>query len=271
MTEETGAAPAATDETAVVETPALAPAEAPTTEIPGEETLAAPVEEAKPPKKTAQQRIDELTHARREAEREAAHWREEAQKPRAPAPAPQPTEGQPDPTQYAYGESDPAFIRDAAVFQATQAVRAEFQSQRETDLRQAAQLDFKTRRDSFAAKVGDKDEGAIFLLSDLDAPVTPQMADIIFASENGVKVADHLGRNLAEARRIASLPPHLQGVALAKLEATLSTAAPIPKTATTAPEPANHTRGAGGRFAPSPDTSDFAQFEQLADGILAKK
>lgn len=69
-----------------------------------------------------------------------------------------------------------------------------------------------------------------------DVPVTETMADIIADSEKGPEVAYYLGKNLSEARQIASLPPHLQGAAIARIEARV-TSAPTVRKVSTAPQP----------------------------------
>lgn len=56
-----------------------------------------------------------------------------------------------------------------------------------------------------------------------DLTVTPAMAAAIKATENGIDIAYHLGKNPAEAERIASLDPVAQVWELGKLAATLTT------------------------------------------------
>jgi hypothetical protein len=76
-------------------------------------------------------------------------------------------------------------------------------------------------------------------------------------------LADHLGRNPSELQRLSALPPTLQAYELAKLEQRLATpATPAPKTVSDAPSVTPQVRGTAGRFAPAPDTDDFAAFEK---------
>ena len=56
-----------------------------------------------------------------------------------------------------------------------------------------------------------------------DLTVTPAMAAAIKATDNGIDIAYHLGKNPAEAERIASLDPVAQVWELGKLAATLNT------------------------------------------------
>ncbi len=53
--------------------------------------------------------------------------------------------------------------------------------------------------------------------------VTPVMADAIRDSERGAEIAYYLGKNPAEAAKIAALPPVSQATAIARLESRIST------------------------------------------------
>lgn len=55
-----------------------------------------------------------------------------------------------------------------------------------------------------------------------DTRISPIGAEFIAESEHGPRVAYYLGKNPAEAARVASLPPLQQGAALARIEATVS-------------------------------------------------
>lgn len=211
------------------------------------------------PKKTAQERIDELTRARREAEREAEHWRTLAMQTRQPEAKPEPPKGdaEPDPSQYEYGESDLRYVKDLARYEARQEFRK--QAEEEAAARHARELEQGyAQRERAAAEKYDDFERTVYR-SQWDC--TPVMADAIKSSEAGPEVAYHLAKNPTEARRIAALSPIAQVRELTRLEVKL-TAQPQPRTTTSAPEPAPQARGAGGKFAVSPDTNDFAAFEK---------
>ena len=215
------------------------------------------------PKKTAQERIDELTRARREAEREAEHWRTLAMQTRQPEARPEPPKGdtEPDPSQYEYGESDLRYVKDLARYEARQEFRR--QAEEEAAARQAREIEqgFAQRQEAAAAKYEDYHRVVIDGANRGTWACTPVMADAIKTSEAGPDVAYHLAKNPTEARRIAALSPIAQVRELTRLEVKL-TAAPQPRTATSAPEPAPQARGAGGKFTVSPDTSDFAAFDK---------
>jgi len=232
-----------------------------TAEDPGDDAAAATDETPAPApkvKKSAQERIDELTAARREAEREAEYWRSRATQAPQTAPQAQTGDGKPDPADFTDGAYDPAYIDAMTDWKAEQAVEKRF-SQREAQSRvQSAVEAFDAK---VAAEYPDGEPAGITALR--RAPVLPQtIVDLVTTSEVGPKLAEHLGDNPRDLARLSALAPHLQGRELAKLEQKLAGPLAIPpKTATDAPEPAPTLRGNGGRFKVAPDTQDFAAFE----------
>lgn len=95
--------------------------------------------------------------------------------------------------------------------------------------------------------------------------VRPEITDVIFASDKGPLLADHLGENPSVLNRLNGLAAHMVGFELAKIEAALSAPeTPSPNRVTKAPDPAPKPRGNGGQFAVSGDTNDFAAFERMA-------
>lgn len=186
----------------VAETPAPAPAEPPAEGAPPE-----PPADDNKGKERLQARFSELTAKARTAEQEAAYWREQAlsrAQPEEPEPGP---DGAP-----------PEDI--GAKIEAEIEARLEARSQ-------------KTRMDTVKAKIGDADEGAIIFFSDPALPVSKEMLDVVLNSDNAVKLADHLGKNPAEAARISRLPASVQGYELARLESRLAS----PARTTNAPGP----------------------------------
>jgi hypothetical protein len=257
MTDETqGAAEAVSEDTSAADQVAEAQT--------GDDGAAEQTEgQAEPPKpkKSAQERIDELTRARREAERDAEYWRSRAiqPEPRQEAP-PQPQgDGRPDPAQYEYGAADERFIEDLTTWKADQTVSqrlAQVDSQRAT--REAVQS-FEARNKALFPE--GEPEGLAAFRRIQEVPRAIQ--DVLLASDIGPKLAEHLGDNPRELDRLSAMPPHLQAYELAKVEARLSRpAAAVAKTATEAPEPAPQARGVGGKFKVAPDTSDFAAFDK---------
>lgn len=238
-------------------------------ETPGEDAAAAKPDEgeAKPPKpkKTAQERIDELTWRVREAERREQALLDRIGGKQAPAqeahPA-APESDEPHPDNYTHGENDLAYIRDLARYEARQEFR-----------REAAQAEasktVRTKLDTFQSKATEifpdgEPEGLQAFRQFAEMPQA--IADVILASDIGPKLAEHLGDNPREFQRLSGLSPALQARELTLLETRLSAPKeepkPVPKTATDAPEPPPQARGSGGRFNVAADTSDFAAFEK---------
>lgn len=94
-----------------------------------------------------------------------------------------------------------------------------------------------------------------------EVPITNAMAATIQESEMGPDIAYYLGKNVAEAQRIAKLSPFLQAKELGKLEAKIASA-PEPVKTSSAPPPINPIRNAtsGSSFV---DTSDPKSLKAL--------
>lgn len=272
MTSETdGADLSATEDTspAAEQAQDQAPADQQQDQDPGEDPAAqADSGEGQQPDKpkSAQDRINELTWKRREAEREAEYWRTKAlQSDRQPEPDPQPAgDGRPDPNNYEYGAADERYIEDLAGFRANQIVDERF-AQHEARQRTTQALgSFETRAKT--AFPDGEPEGLQAFRRIPELPVA--VSEVVLNSEAGPKIAEHLGKNTNELRRLSAMPPHLQAYELGNLAARLS-GPPPRKTVSDAPDPPDLTaRGAGGRFAPAADTGDFAAFEKMADGVI---
>lgn len=282
MTDETnGAVPTDAEDTAAVlsiasgektylEAKAEPEPEVITSEEPGEDDAAAnPEPEAEAPsepkpKKTAKERIDELTWRLREAERREATLLDRIGGKQAPAQEAQPTaqgDGRPNPEDYEGGVYDPAYIEDLTDYKADQAVSKHLAANKANETT-------KTKLSTFGERVTALfPDGATEGLQAFYArPTLPTaMTEILLESDIGPKLAEHLGDNPREFERLSALPPHLQARELTLLETRLTAPTPepkpAPKTTTNAPEPPPQARGSGGRFQVASDTSDFAAFE----------
>lgn len=216
------------------------------------------------PKPSAQERISELTAARRQAERDRDFYREQfeqAQRGRQPADeAHQPTEdAEPDPANYEHGELDARFIREHATYHATKTFREE-QAKAESQNRARSALQTFDQRAAEQFPEGEPD--GLAKLRSLPK-LSFAIQEVLFDSEIGPKLADHLGSNPRELSRISALSPLQQARELTKLELKLaSPPAPTAKTATDAPTPTPTVRGSGGRFTVAADTEDFAAFQK---------
>ena len=93
-------------------------------------------------------------------------------------------------------------------------------------------------------------------------PITATMAELISDSERGPEIGYYLGKNEEEAGKIARLPPHLQGAAIARIEAKVSLAKPRIVSATPAPVPTlgGAAAGSGVREPGQMSPAEFAAF-----------
>lgn len=213
------------------------------------------------PKQSVQDRINELTAARREAERDRDFYREQAlrQQQAQPAPEAQVTpqgDGRPDRADY---DDDFAYIEDLTDWKAAQA--AGQYAQRAT--MQARQQQVVETYHSRVATLYPNGKPAGLAAFERIAVVPEAVNEVIGASDIGPRIAAHLGDNPAELVRLERLNPVQQARELTLLEMRLSQPGrPTPKTATDAPEPIPQARGSGGKFAVQADTNDFASFEK---------
>lgn len=218
------------------------------------------------PKPTAQERFDELTRLRRDAEREAEFWKAKATQgaqPEKPKAEPVAEDKEPDPADYEYGETDAQFVKDTARFHGRQAYREEAAKERRATQVRTVEQTWTERQQTFAKDKPDYDQ----VVHD-HLPISPPMAEAIKTSELGPEIAYHLGKNPDEARRIAGLNPLAAIREIGRLEARLDTKAAPPKPASDAPPPPPQVRGQGGRYAVAADTDDFEAF-QRAHGVKA--
>lgn len=241
---EQDAAPATVAEAPVTEqvvTPEVL-AEAPEA---GAEVEAVPVVENKA-KERLSLRFSELTSQREAAKEEAQRHAQEAQYWREQAMSRQQAY-EPEPAQEGYDPNDPQSFYTAV----DRAVEARFQ--RETQAQETRSMNEKVQTMRTTLLESGLD-GAALIASGAEIPFTFAMFEAISVSEQPAQLADHLGRNPDEAKRIASLTDARQGVELARLEARLASQ---PRT-TNAPAPPNTV---GGRAIASSDPTNMS-FEQ---------
>lgn len=249
-------------------------------------------------KQTAQERINELTRARRQAEREAADLRkrlealeertapkeEPPKKDDAPPAKKDEPKGPPKPEDYDFGELDSAYIRDVVNYQ-TDLRLADFRKQQQEEQEQAAQTQrqraaqerFQQQIEQGKQKYADFEEVVVQGAQAGTWPLSETLGQLLIESEVGEDVAYHLASNPDEAASVDRLAPVEQARYFGRLEAKFSAAraaasggdAPAEKPATTrasqAPPPVLPAKGAGGRFQTTAATDDFAAFEAMAN------
>lgn len=270
------------------ETPPAEPAE-PTEPKEGEAEEEAPPAEkpAAPKKQTAQERIDELTRARREAEREAADLRRRLEALEARAPREAPTEkpeespkddatGPPKPEDFEFGELDSRYIAAVVDYQTER--RFEEFRQRDAQERQQAEAraKFAQQIELGRKKYDDFEEKVVRGAQEGAWPLSETLGVLLVGSEVGEDIAYELASNPGEAERVFRLPATEQARYFGRLEAKFSAAraaatggnAPAETPATTrapqAPPPVTPGRGAGGQFQATAKSDDFAAFEAAA-------
>lgn len=247
----------------------------------------------KPKKQTVQDRIDELTAARRQAERESAELRRrleavEQKKPEdKPEPVRRPAIDPDSPTPddrdangellYPLGEFDPSFVADLTKY----TIRRENEAYKEELRQQARQRDEEAQAakltDAWEEKLAKSEEELEDLrptiatldeeFRDLEPQYGTYLAQTIMSMDYGPEVLYYLANNVSEARKIVAAGPMGATLALGKVEARIQSAlskpAAIPPRRTQAPKPPVSTRGNIGKTSVAPDTDNLDDFEKL--------
>lgn len=240
-----------------------------------DETLSdvAPTDEAKKVEWQSknQARINKLTREAKDAEREAKYFRDlyegRAQAPQAPAQAPQP----PDPNAYDLGDMDPRYQEALVDFRVEQKLSAAGldkldEKVAQTLQRQAGARVWEARQDEARAEFADYDRLVTEGAEKREWPLSDAMGAELIKCDAGARIAYHLASNPEEAHRIYRLPINSQLRELGRLQAMFDTAPKTPAKTTNAPKPPQgQARGAGGHFVPNAATTNFAEFEALAN------
>lgn len=214
------------------------------------------------PKNRFQERIDELTGGKRQAERErdelAARIRELEAKSTTP-PVQEPTKTTPQPSaegptpmdtnedgtdKYPLGEFDPGYIRDMVRHQHS-LLMAEQAKEKEQEAVENAKNELRTdwqhRMDTAQERYPDlteKAQGLVPVFQGVDPSYEEYLATTLMGLENGPDVLYHLSNNIDEARSIIAMGPVRATIALAKLEARLQSSVETGEVATpTEPRP----------------------------------
>lgn len=252
----------------------------------------------KPKKNRFQERIDELTNARREAERKAQAAEDriaalEAKlngEPTEPKPAPKAAEGptRPEPTdlnedgteKYPLGEFDPLFITDLADFRVEQRFAEREQQQQEQanqrkaqEARQELETQWSGQLDTARERYPDFDDKGVALgemLVNVDGAYGEYLGATLMSMDKGADVLYFLASNPELAQEIVNSGPQKATIALGRLEAQFMTGegqeepSTPPKKVTKAPTPPPQARGAAtARGAVRPDTDDLDAFSDM--------
>lgn len=193
----------------------------------GDDAAAAPKK-----KHWAHDRIDELTRQRREAERQAEYWREKASKT---------------------VDVESLDYEEGIAERTIQRTRREQAETAQESVASLASEAFGYRETLARERFTDYDA----VTRNPSVPITPSMAEIIRDSEVGPDLAYHLGRNQAEAAKIAALPPTRQAVELGKLEARLTAPKALPKQP---PAPVDPVGGSASGGSADPSKMSMAEY-----------
>lgn len=177
-------------------------------------------------KKSAQQRINEITKARHEAEREAAYWRGIAEgttpkNQRAPEQSSREQAAKPNLADFTDYET---YIEALTDWKTTQKVAEAQRQQQFNQEQQHRQQEAKEmartwseRQEAVRATIPDYEE----VLGNSDLIVTPVVTDILLTSDRGPEVAYHLAKNPALTAKLNGMAPLVAAREIGRIEAAL--------------------------------------------------
>lgn len=175
----------------------------------------------------------------------------------------------PDPSKFPGGEFDPAYVEERAFHRLKQENAKGMLAQRQAQVQQHQQREQMElgRRVNAMIEAGIKanpDFEAIALSPEVAMPphVVRELVDCDAAHE----VALYLGKNPAEARRIAGLSPSKVARELGRIEDRITAAKASSTPPTAAPSPPRTVRGAATAGKPSLDTMSVADIQKLLNG-----
>lgn len=243
-----------------------------------------------PKKKSAADRIKELTAKNYETERQAnariaaleAKLTELAEKqtPKTPEVGKLP-DGAPDPSAvkedgtlvYELGEFDPRYITDLTRFTIKQETDAAMAYRQKAEQEQAIANARAEAQTAWSSKlkeaeteipdITDKIRSLDSIVADVPADVGQYYVDVIMSLENGPQVLAYLADNPQKAQDIVRSGVASATLALGRLDSRVSKPKQEQKVNTQAKRPATHVpRGTTGRFNTRADTDDLDAFEK---------
>jgi len=212
------------------------------------------------PKAGVQSRIDELTRARHEADREAAYWRGLAQQQSAQTSA-QAAPTKPTVDQFNdYGE----YVEALTDWKADQAVAKRMAEDSSRKVGEVRVQTFQERQAEFSKTTPDYVE----VMRNSTAPIASHVIEAVQESDVGPQLLYHLAQNPDVLDRINRMDERQANREMGRLEATLGTskasAAPAPATkkVTQAPAPAGTSKTQGRSTVP--DLANASMDEYMA-------
>lgn len=221
------------------------------------------------PKKGIQERINELTRQRHdekraaeEARAEAEYWKSQAIQKEPESQAPQPT-GKPQVDQYDSYEDYLEALSDYKVEQRLSQGAEERQ-------RQEQEQHFAAQRDAFHKRAEKLEvDDFVEVVYNPSLTISEEMQRLAFESDKGPEILYHLGKNPAEAARIAVMSPAQAGRAIGMLEASLTL--PPAKHVSSAPPPITPITGGGEPPKVDPDKMTPDQWRDWRNEQLRQK
>jgi hypothetical protein len=195
--------------------------------------------EQKKPKVSFSERIGQITAARKQAEAERSIALQEVERLRREIDA---IRGQ-EIDNLPFEQQDSARVREVLKQEKLADKEAEVAA-RDTFVKQARQAGFMAKVEAVSDRMPD------LLEKFASVPVSEQAAELIAESDRAAEIAYYLANNPREAHEIASLPAHLQGARIARIEAKVSSAPSVRKVSN-APQPIPTLKGGS-----SPGTKD---------------
>lgn len=243
-------------------------------------------EEPKPKskKKSAQERINELTRERRDAERrgadllrrlEALETKDKPEQKTVTAAAPTPDDvddkGEP---KYPLGEFDPGFARDNVKFILAEERKQMAEQDAVKQQQTAQQAEFErisnewaTKIDKIEDRIPDFHESGPVLLEtfkNIDPAHGDLLASTIMSLEYGPDVLHYLSENLDVAEKIVKMNPTMAIVQLGRIETQFIPKEQKKPKVSNAPEPPPAaTRGTGTKTEVPVDTDDLDAFSNM--------
>ena len=225
------------------------PADSAPAEDPAEDAAANTEEAGKPKSKGVQKRIDELVKQREEERAEKLRLlaiveqyqkqppkQEEAQVDEDPEPL-RPSRD-PNAAPEVYEQALAEYADQKAAWSARKAVKEALAEEAKKAEQREVEAKAKAAQESYVARVNkaiEKYPDYKAVAESPDVQVSMPMAQAIITSDHGPEIAYHLGKNPAEAARIAALPPVQQLVEIGLIVAKLT--APAPKADSQPPQP----------------------------------
>lgn len=217
--------------------------------------------------KGVQPRIDELTRARREAEREAAYWKSIANGQQGSAQ--QAANEKPTPDKF---DDYNAYVEALTDWKAEQAVTKQMQQRAAAQQQEVRQTTWAERQAQARASMPDYDE----VVGSSDTPLAQHVADVMLESDHGPALAYHFARNPEVLSRLNGMSPLQAAREVGRIEASLAkgtpaapAAAPAVRT-TSAPKPASPIAGQGRATTPDPTRMSMDEYRKYRAGQGAR-